>query len=93
MIEIVIAFVASLFAQFLKGYVAKKWGAFGIYGVTFMVAFLGTVVYRYLYPIPEWEFIITQSIETLAFAIAIYELILKRVGFADSKTAIKNLEN
>lgn len=79
---LLIAFVSNLFAQFLKNFVYKKWGDYGIYTVVFIVALGGTIIYKYVYAIPEWKEIITQALETLAYAIALYELILKRVGFS-----------
>jgi hypothetical protein len=86
--EILIAFVANLFAQFVKGYVAKKWGDYGVYAVVFIVALIGTVIYKYVYTIPEWQVIITNALETLAYSVAMYEVILKRIGFADKRTKI-----
>lgn len=79
--ELLIAFVANVFAQFVKGFVYKKWGDYGVYAVVFAVALVGTVIYKYVYSIPEWQVIITNALETLAYSIAMYELILSKIGW------------
>lgn len=89
---IVIAFVANLFTQFVKGVVYKKWGVTGVYITVFVVALLGTVLYQYVYSIPEWHIVILKAIASFAAAITLYEVILKRIGFADAETKEAQLE-
>ena len=80
--ELLIAFGVTLLTQFVKGFVFKRWGAYGVYAVVFALALGGTVVYQYVYSIPEWKVIITHALETLAYAVALYEVILSKIGFS-----------
>lgn len=90
--ELLIAFVANIFAQFVKDYVAKKFGDFGVYAVVFAIALIGVVIYKYVYSIPEWQVIITNALETLAYSVAMYEVILKRIGFASKSEKIAEIK-
>ena len=81
--ELLIAFATNLFTQFLKGTVYKKFGVYGVYAVVLIVSLIGTFVYTYVYSVPEWQTVIVQALKTMAFAVAIYEVILKRVGFGE----------
>ncbi len=79
--ELLIAFGVALLSQLIKKFVFPKWGGTGVQVVVFILALAGVAIYQYVYSIPEWKVIITNGIETLAYAVAMYELILSKIGF------------
>lgn len=79
---LVIAFFTSIFTEFVKPWLKNKFGNKGIYIFLFVVAGIGTFIYQYLYQIAYWQEIITKALEALAYAIALYEVLLKKLDLS-----------
>lgn len=79
--ELLIAFGITLLTQLIKKFVYPKFGSYGVHALIFILSLAGVSVYYFVYTIPEWQVIIQKAIQTLAYSVAIYEIILKKVGF------------
>jgi hypothetical protein len=80
--EIIIAFGSSVITSFVKRYIEPKFGKIGVQVLVFLLVILGVFIWRYISAIPEWKDIALKSLETLAYSIGMYEVVLKRLGFA-----------
>lgn len=87
--ELLIAFATNLFTQFIKKVVVKKYGTAGVQFVVFSVALIGTVIYKYAFSVPHIRDIILEALKTMAYSVAMYEIILKNIGF-DTKKMVED---
>lgn len=85
MYEILIVFAVALLAQVLKKWIAPRFGDLGIHVTVFVIAIAGAVGYNLYQSVPAFQAVVSEAIRTLAFAVALYELILKRLGFSKAQ--------
>lgn len=79
--ELLIAFGVNVLTSFIKGWVKPKFGNLGVHAVVFVLAVAGVFGWEYISAVPAWKEVALSALETLAYAVAIYEVILKRIGF------------
>lgn len=83
--EIVIAFFIVLATSFVKGFIKPKYGETGIHVFTFTIALTAVGVWQYLLGNPSMMAVFHQSIAVLAGAIAMYEVLLKKLDFVNGE--------
>ena len=86
--EAVIVLGVILLTQIVKKYIYPKFGSFGVNVFAFLLALIGAVIYLYVYSIPTWQVIIERALQTLVYAVAVYEIILKKIGFSTAPAQI-----
>lgn len=83
---IVGAFALSLLTQFVKNIVFPKYGATGVHILMFILACLGVVCVGLYTSMPSVAKIIEEGLALLASAIAMYEVLLSKLGFSQGTT-------
>ena len=83
--ELIIAFVINILTSLVKNYVKPKFGDSGVQALVFILAVVGVFGWDYISKVPEWKTIVLGGLQTLAYAIAMYEIILKKIGFFEQK--------
>jgi multisubunit Na+/H+ antiporter MnhC subunit len=89
------ALLTNIFSQFLKGYVAKKWGATGVLVTVFIVSFVISIGWYFIKSSESLMVVFQQGLMILSASIALYEIILKRLSvdgipLLKTTTIIKN---
>jgi len=77
--EIIIVVAINLLTQVLKKFIFPKWGKFGVQAFVFLLALVGTGVYSLYASNVEFQALVAKALQLLTGAIALYELILKRL--------------
>ena len=90
MFETLIFAGTVLFTQAVKKYIYPRFGGTGVHIATFTVALVGLGVYQYAQINPSFMEALVWALGYLAGAIAIYEVILKKIGFQSSATLLEN---
>lgn len=85
MFETLIFFGVVVLTQIIKKHVAPKWGDTGVHILTFVLALVGVGVYQYATANPAFMEVLMQALNYLALAVAVYEIILKKIGFKSTK--------
>ena len=80
MFETLIFFGVLILTQVTKKYVFPAFGATGVHVLTFVIALIGVGVYQYATANPAFMDILVQALNYLAGAVAVYEVILKKIG-------------
>jgi len=80
MYESLILIGIVILTQITKRYVYPKFGSFGIHALTFILALIGVGVYQYAQANVDFKEILMQALNFLVVAVAVYEVILKRLG-------------
>ena len=83
--EILIVFAVSILAGAVKKWVLPRFGATGVHVLVFALGLIGAVGYNLYQSDPAFQTIVSEALRTLAFAIALYEVILKRLGLFQVK--------
>lgn len=81
MYESLILLGVIILTQFIKKYVYPKFGDTGVHVLTFVLALIGVGVYQYAAHNVEFKELLIQALNFLVLAVAIYEVILKKIGF------------
>lgn len=81
MYESLIFIGAILLTQVVKKFIKPRFGSTGVHVFTFIIALIGNGVYLYSQTDPEFALIIQRALEYLAGTVAVYEVILKKIGF------------
>lgn len=85
MYETIIFIAVVGLTQFIKKYVHPKFGNTGVHVLTFVLALIGVGIYQATISYPNFGLIVTDALTYLVSTVAIYEIILKKVGFKSSK--------
>lgn len=80
MFETLIFFGVVVLTQITKKYIVPKWGATGLHIFTFALALVGVGIYQYATANPEFMEVLLYALNYLALAVAVYEIILKKLG-------------
>ncbi len=88
MYETIIFMAVVLLTQFIKGTVFPRFGKTGVHIVTFTIAVIGLGIYQWAQADASVMEILMQALQFLAGAIAVYEIILSKIGFKDTKTLV-----
>lgn len=81
MYESLILLGVVVLTQLIKKYVYPKFGDTGVHVLTFVLALIGVGVYQYALHHVEFKELLIQALNFLVLAVAIYEVILKKIGF------------
>ena len=84
-VEIIIALGINILTAFLKQYIYPKFGSIGVQVAVFALALVGAVGYGFYQQSLMFQQVIIQALGTLAIAISVYEVILKRLPFFGEK--------
>lgn len=90
MFESLIFVGVVLVTQFIKKYVYPKWGDTGVHVLIFTLSLIGLGVYEYAQYNPAFMDVLVWSLGYLAGAVALYEVILKKIGFKSSTTQLED---
>jgi len=80
MFETLIFIGTIVLTQIFKKYVYPRFGSTGIHVLTFIIAAIGLAVYQYAKANADFMNIAVMALNYLAGAIAIYEVLLKKIG-------------
>lgn len=89
MFETLIFFGVVVLTQIIKKYVAPKFGDTGVHILTFVLALVGVGIYQYATANPDFMAVLMQALNYLALAVAVYEIILKKIGFRSSSRQLE----
>lgn len=89
MFESLIFIGVVILTQFVKKYVSPRFGDTGVHVVTFVVALVGLGIYQYATANPAFMELLMEALSFLAGAVAVYEIILKKIGFKSSTQQIE----
>ena len=81
MYESIILIGVIILTQIVKKYIYPKYGDTGIHVFTFVIACLGVGIYQAAQTYVEFKEILIQALNFLVIAVAVYEIILKKIGF------------
>jgi len=79
-----------LLTQIVKKHVFPRFGATGVHALTFTIALVGLGIYEYAQINPAFMDVIVWALGYLAGAVAIYEVILKKIGMPSATTQLEN---
>lgn len=85
MFEAVIILSVTVLSQLMKKYVYPKYGKTGVHVVTFVLALVFSGMYYATQSNPEFLEIMLSAGKVLVYAVGVYEVILKRIGFQSGK--------
>jgi len=91
MFETLIFVGVVLLTQVVKGYVYPKWGNTGVHVLTFAISLVGLGIYQYAVANPSFMELLVDALQFLAGAIALYEVILKKIGFNSAPEIARDL--
>lgn len=92
MYETLIFIAVVLLTQFIKAFVYPRFGKTGVHMLTFVIALVGLGIYQWAQADPsvmEW---LVRAGQFLVGTIALYEVILSRIGFSDTKSIVEKLQ-
>lgn len=90
MFESLIFVGVILLTQIIKKYVYPMWGDTGVHALIFILSLIGLGVYEYAQYNPEFMDVLVWALGYLAGAVALYEVILKKIGFKSSTTQLED---
>lgn len=77
-----------LLTQIVKKYVYPKFGSTGVHILTFIIAAIGVGIQQYAQTNVEFKELLLQGLNYLVLAVAVYEVILKKIGFKSAQEKI-----
>ncbi len=77
------ALAITFLTQLIKSYVFPKWGANGVHAVVFILALAGAGIGYAVSVYPTLASFVNHALELLAGSVALYEVILKKIGTID----------
>lgn len=92
MYEVLILLGTLLLTQFVKKYVYPKFGSTGVHILTFVIATIGVGIYQYAQTNIEFKELLLAGLNYLVVAVAVYEVILKKIGFKSAQEKIDDSE-
>jgi len=85
--EQLILIAVILLTQIVKGKIYPKFGATGVHIFTFVISLIGYGIYLQAITNPDFMTLVSGAIQFLIGAVAVYEVILKRIGFKSVEEA------
>lgn len=92
MYETLIFVAVVLLTQFIKATVYPKFGKTGVHVLTFSLALIGLGIYQWAQADPSVMDWLVRAGQFLVGTIALYEVILSKVGFNDTKSIVEEWE-
>lgn len=90
MYQTLIFFGVVILTQAVKKFIYPRFGATGVHVTTFALALIGLGVYEYAQYNPQFMDALVWALGYLSGAVALYEVILKRIGFKSSAELLEN---
>jgi hypothetical protein len=90
MFETLIFFGVLLLTQVTKKYIFPTFGSTGVHVLTFVIALIGVGMYQYATANPGFMAVLMESLQYLAGAVAVYEIILKKIGVKSVSSQIES---
>ena len=79
--DILIAFGTTVITSLVKNTIKPKFGDTGVHIFVFILALIGVSFYTFVFQVnPDVQTFVTEAIKTLTYAVALYEVILKKTG-------------
>ena len=78
--EIIITLAINGLTNFLKNKIKPKYGSEGVHIIVFILAIIASAIVSIIQANPEFEVFAKQAVTYLISAVAMYELILKKIS-------------
>lgn len=85
MYEALIILSVTFLTQTLKKHIYPRWGSVGVQSSVFIVSILFALLYAWSHANPSIMAIALNAGQILLYAVGVYEVLLKRIGFETGK--------